>query len=237
MKGSVHALIGASAPIGLVVTQNVTTLQGVVMAGIAAGFALLPDIDTPTSCASKALGGPIHKIVHRLCRSVVGATSLRRDRAYVQWMQISRRDPYHRSLTHTLAATLAVWAAAYGVARLHPIAAGFTAAFGVFLLWPLRRVAVGMVVAGAMAASIGAVVLLDPWLIALAASGGYVSHVVGDACTKAGVPMFWPIAIQGKRWWNIRLLGGTVVSGSTWERGPAVGVSLASNALLLFLYF
>lgn len=237
MKGSVHAAIGASVPAGLVVTQGVTALQGVTMAGIAAGFALLPDLDSPNSCASKALGGLVHKLVHKTCKAAVTATALPRDVAYVNWMKFRQRDPYHRTLTHTLVATLAIGCLVYGAAWMHPVGAAFTAALGVFLLWPLYRRTIGLVVICAALVSVGAVMLLEPWLITLAATGGYASHIAGDACTKAGVPVLWPVTVQRKRWWNIRLLGSMVTSGSTREKGPAVGVSLAANALLVVLDF
>lgn len=237
MKGSVHAAIGASTPVGLAVAHHVTVPQGLVMAAVSAGYALLPDLDSPTSCASRALGGFVHRFAHRLCKVIVNTTSLPRDKAYARWMQIHHRDPYHRSLTHTAAATGLIALVAYGAAWAHPLAAGFIAALGVLLLWPLRRTAVAVVVFGAMVVSVVTVMLLSPYLLALAVAGGYASHIAADACTKAGVPVLWPVTIQGKRWWRIRLLGSTITSGSPREKGPALGVSLASNALLLLLHF
>ena len=47
MKGTVHAAIGASAPVGLVVTQHVSILQGLTMAAVSVGFSLMPDLDHP----------------------------------------------------------------------------------------------------------------------------------------------------------------------------------------------
>ncbi|WP_374215315.1 metal-dependent hydrolase [Streptomyces sp. NEAU-Y11] len=236
MKGSVHVAIGASAPIGLVATQAITIPQGVVMAIVAAGYAVLPDVDTPTSCASRALGPLAHKAVHGLCRSVVDRTALRRDKSRVRWMEIRRRDPYHRSLTHTLAATLLLGCIALGSSWAHPAFAGFLAALGAFLLWPICG-RFGLIVPAAAVAALGAATVLSPWMVTLAVTGGYMSHLLADACTTAGVPLFWPLEIQGKRWWYIRLLGASVTSGSPGERGPAVGVALASNVLLLFAYF
>lgn len=237
VKGSVHAAIGASAPIGLVMTRDVTLFQGVVMAGISAGYALLPDLDHRDSKASQALGSLAHKAVHGFCKKVVDRSSTDRDRKYTTWLSIRHRGPYHRTFTHTLAATLAIGLIAYGLAWLGTAAIGFLASLGVLLLWPLYRKTIGPVVLSAAAAAVGAVLFLTPWLMALAVGGGYFSHIVADACTKTGVPALWPLRIRGKRWWNIRLLSSMVASGSAQEKGPAVGVSLASNALLLFLYF
>jgi membrane-bound metal-dependent hydrolase YbcI (DUF457 family) len=239
VKGSVHAAIGASTPAALVLTQHVTLIQGAVMASVSAGFALLPDIDHPKSCASTALGGIVHKAVRSGCKAVVRSTSTRRDNGSRRSMQ--RRHPmsdvYHRTLTHTLAVALGLGAVSYIASWLNAMAAGVVAAFGVYLLWPLRRITFGLVAVGAVAAAAGAVFMLTPWLLALAVTCGYTSHVVADACTRSGVPAFWPIPIKGKRWWNIRLLDNMVASGSALERAPALGVSLFANAVLLFINF
>jgi membrane-bound metal-dependent hydrolase YbcI (DUF457 family) len=231
----VHAAIGASAPVGLVVTQHASILQGFTMAAVSAGFALLPDLDHPQATASKALGPPAHHVVHGLCRAVVQVSATRDDRSTISYRQIQKHDPYHRTLTHTLAASLAVGALAYLLARTLPMGAGAVAAFGVLMLWPLYRKTVGLVVLGAAAAAAGATLLLNPWLLSIAVTGGYVSHVVADGCTSLGVPALWPLKIKGKRWWNIRLLDSAVKSGSFQEKGPAIGVAMASNALLVLL--
>lgn len=235
MKGTVHAAIGASAPVGLVVTQHVTIIQGVVMGAVSAGFSLLPDLDHPSACASRALGKPVHRAVHGLCRTVMKATALDRDLGYIRYQEGKGRDPYHRTLTHTLLVAVGLGVLAYGLTWLSMLATGVMAAFGVFLLWPLHRKTIGLVAACAAGAAVGAVLFLDPWLMALAVAGGYASHIVADGCTAAGVPALWPMRIQGKRWWNIRLLGGMVSSGSLEERGPAIGVSMAFNASLVLL--
>ena len=230
-----HAAIGASAPVGLVVTQHVSILQGATMAAISAGFALMPDLDHPNACATKALGKPVHKVVHSLCRMTVKSTALGRDRNYIRYKQIRGQDPYHRTLTHTLLASVAMGVIAYVLTYVSLVACAAVAAFGVFMLWPLYRKTISLVVVAAAATAFGSVVYLNPWLMGLAVMVGYASHVVADGCTAAGVPALWPLKIQGKRWWNIRLLGGVVASGSLEEKGPAVGVAMASNALLVLL--
>lgn len=235
MKGTVHAAIGASAPACLVVTQHVSILQGISMAAVSAGFSLMPDLDHPKACATQALGSPVHKVVHSLCKATVEATALGRDRSYVRWKKIKGHDPYHRTLTHTLAAALAVGVLTYGLAFTGPVAVGAVAAFGVLMLWPLYRKTIPLVILGAAAVATASSLYLNPWLVAIAVTTGYLSHIVADGCTSAGVPAMWPLRIQGKRWWNIRLLNGEVASGSTEEKGPAVGVAVASNILLVLL--
>jgi membrane-bound metal-dependent hydrolase YbcI (DUF457 family) len=170
-----------------------------------------------------------------LCKWTVKRTSLGRDRSYARWKTIRGHDPYHRTLTHTLVAALAMGVVAYVLALIGGVATGAVAAFGVFLLWPIYRKTIPLVVVGAAVVSVASVMYLDPWLMGLAVAVGYASHIVADGCTTAGVPALWPMRIQGKRWWNIRLLGPMVASGSLEEKGPAVGVAMASNALLVLL--
>lgn len=245
MKGSVHALIGASAPASLVLTQDVTIPQGVVMSVISAGFALLPDLDHPDACASKALGVRIHRIAHRACKATANATATRRDLRSFARSRLARWDPYHRTLSHTVVATLTVAVVTYGLASLSPWCTALVAALGGFLLWPLyrqrRRGGPRAWAAGGftlMVVCTGATAtLLGPYLLTLAVAGGYLSHLIADACTKAGVPLLWPVTLHGKRWWRIRLLGGLVASGSRREKAPAAGVGLVVNLCLLFLYF
>lgn len=230
-----HAAIGASAPVGLVVTQHVSILQGFTMAAVSAGFALLPDLDHPRATASKALGPIAHKAVHALCRIVVQGSATRRDHGAVAYLKSRKKDPYHRTLTHTLVASVAVGVLAYLLALALPMGSGAVAAFGVLLLWPLYRKTIGLVVLGSAVTAVAATILLNPWLVGIAVTGGYLSHVVADGCTSLGVPALWPLKIKGKRWWRIRLLDSAVTSGSFQEKGPAVGVALASNALLVLL--
>lgn len=244
MKGTVHAAIGASTPAGLVLTGHVTPLQGLVMGAISAGFALLPDIDTPNALASKALGGFVHRVVHRLCKAILNATATGCDRSDLAWQKRQKHDPVHRTVTHTLASFALLAAAAYLIALVSLTGVAILAAFGVFLLWPLfrgpgprkgRALRVAVLVGLAAGAILAAPTLLTPWLLALAIGGGYLSHLAADACTSQGVPALWPMKINGKRWWKVRALGSMVASGSPRERGPALGVSITSNGLLLFL--
>lgn len=235
MKGTVHAAIGASAPIGLVVTQYVNPIQGFAMAAVSAGFSILPDLDHPRACASKALGSVVHRIVHKVCKQVVDKTAIGRDRAQIGWKRSAQQDPYHRTFTHTLATSILVGTAVYAVAWTGTVAMALIAAFGVLLLWPLYRKAIGVVVLAAVMTAVAVAMLLSPWLLALSAFTGYLSHVMADGCTKDGVPLLWPMEIKQKRWWRVRLMGTSIESGSQREKGPAVGVAAGSNLLLLLL--
>lgn len=41
--------------------------------------------------------------------------------------------------------------------------------------------------------------------IAFSMTIGYFLHILGDVCTVSGAPIFWPLKIRGKRWFNVRL--------------------------------
>src|SRR5690606_33037250 len=117
MKGTVHAAIGASTPIGLILTQHVSPLQGATMAAVSAGFSLLPDAECEKATADRALGGVFHKPVHRLCAWVYDATATPADARNAQWRLIRKwKDPYHRTLTHTLLAVLTLGMLTYTIA-------------------------------------------------------------------------------------------------------------------------
>lgn len=46
-------------------------------------------------------------------------------------------------------------------------------------------------------------------------SMGYIFHLLGDSCTRSGVPLLFPFKIKGKRWYNIRF--AKIAAGSAFE--------------------
>jgi membrane-bound metal-dependent hydrolase YbcI (DUF457 family) len=42
------------------------------------------------------------------------------------------------------------------------------------------------------------------WL-GIPAGAGALSHLLGDACTKYGVPLVWPVKVRGQRWYSCGL--------------------------------
>jgi inner membrane protein len=69
---------------------------------------------------------------------------------------------------------------------------------------------------------------LDPFA-GLALALGYLSHLALDACTKSGVPLYWPDA--GRVWLLPSRL--RVTTGSAAEDGLFVLLSLAASGFLL----
>jgi hypothetical protein len=71
----------------------------------------------------------------------------------------------------------------------------------------------------------------------LAVGGGAVMHLLGDAITKMGVPIFWPIPINGKRWWDVTLPSLLRIrAGGAFEMAILLpGLSLVTGLLLFGL--
>jgi membrane-bound metal-dependent hydrolase YbcI (DUF457 family) len=189
-----HMVLGASswltaqavtAPITGTALTNSDRACGAV---IAAGAALLCDIDTPTSRLGQALG-PITRLAARAIGRVFGG---------------------HRQGTHSIvfcAAVTATSAVAFAqpevihigahitvaVGQLAALAVGFFAtslAVAVFL--PLRGPRAALVSAALVAA--GASDRPSPGLVVAAVTTGCVSHLLGDGLTPRGVTPLWPIS-------------------------------------------
>lgn len=193
MLGRDHALLGAAAY--LAGAPSIARLAGLPMSPaelavgtcVAAGFALLPDIDEPHSTLSRKLG-PVTGAVSVAAKTVSGG---------------------HRHGTHSLLfVALATWGAylslAWNPTVPHlghvPAAAMTVVAVAMLLvlriilpLWIGRKglVALVLVVAAAVFWVAHAKVLRYwlPWSVA----AGVAMHLVGDVLTAEGVPLFWPL--------------------------------------------
>lgn len=212
MNGRTHAVLGAASISGAALAIA-TPQQAMVMMTIAGGFALGPDIDHPSATISKSMPTIVHKGVHSMAKAVRLATSSGLDRSDAAHRAMKGHDPDHRGVTHTLL-PIALVAAGVWVIGLLP--------WGVVVLtavsaWWCRRLWRGLwpfLVALVIIAALGAV---PAPMVALAAGVGWLSHLVADACTKAGAPLFWPLKIKGKRFYRIRLLGSSMASGNQME--------------------
>lgn len=123
MMGHTHGLIGAAVGLGVATVYHLTPEASLMLAGLAGGLALLPDIDHPHSKMRQKMG-------------VVGHVGL-------FWLK-------HRGITHTLIALVAVAAAAYMLLPL-PYAVGAAGGYlshlladmmtvsGLPILWPYKR--------------------------------------------------------------------------------------------------
>ncbi|MFC0429891.1 metal-dependent hydrolase [Kutzneria buriramensis] len=213
--GPTHATSGAAAWaavcwLGAGAGHPLPVDQVVLGALVCAGGALLPDLDTGGSMAARTFGAPT-----RLLGRGLGAASAwiyRRTRG----PRDGAREGGHRTFTHT--AVFAVLVAA--VTSESIILAGSVAAAVALLVsvglalrgllhrWASRS-AVASVSAGAVVVTVVAWPVLSSqswWWLGIPLGLGCLVHDVGDATTKTGVPLLWPLCLApGQRWYPVAL--------------------------------
>jgi len=230
MMGKSHALSGS---VGWLAGCAVLNLAGhpprplPVVAGaiVSAGFALLPDIDHPSSTVARTLG-PLTRLVSR----IVSGLSAGFGRATCDHCDRRPGQGGHRLVTHTIPFALAVtalWALAgqawgavasivvVGLATWLATHTGLTTntrAEIVDALIPGRvrgrrarrfTAVIGSVIAGA-AGAFAVLFLAEPgaswWWVGIAAGWGTLAHSVGDSLTHWGSPLLWPARVRGCTW-------------------------------------
>lgn len=209
MSGAAAGLaIGAFLPVEWGGATSATEVF--VFAGVAAGAALLPDLDTPQSTLARSFGLVSKAIAHvteSLSTAVYRLTMTRKDTPI---------NNGHRTATHTLWFALLAGAGTAGLVS----AFGQNAAIGVlfFMLGlAIRGLAPNwarkqdwVYVTGLSLALAVTVWVMLPTSVGSAALGaavttGVVVHLLGDMITKRGVPLLGGVvSIGGKRWWNFR---------------------------------
>ena len=219
MLGRDHALLGAVGY--LAVAPVATHLAGAAMSApelavgaiTCAGFALLPDLDEPHSTVSRKLG-PLSEAVSHVTNKLSGG---------------------HRHATHSLLLVVGVGLACWaGLAASPWVAGGIVCAsllLALRLVLPLGVGRSGLVLAAACVGATAWVVHAHDvrgWL-PFAAAAGVLLHLVGDALTKEGVPLLWPI----RRHVAVPILGHTA---SVRERILAAGLT-ACMVLLAWTHF
>lgn len=222
MRGSTHAAIGLVSPLW-VSMHSQDLMSCAVMSLVAAGASLGPDIDTPRSTVSKALPKKVHQMAHTLSRSARLKTSTGKDNQAAAWKMKNGHDPEHRMLTHTAVSAVAVGAASW-VAASVPFGTAAMCALAAYTVGRImKKRALSMLLLGAGLA-FGLLASVDPMLVGVAAALGWLSHIIADGCTKAGVPLMWPAQINGKSWWKVRFLGSHLESGSPRELVVGSGI-------------
>lgn len=205
MMGRTHALTGVVAGLAVAPLVGVTRPAAVgVFAAVCAGWALVPDLDHPSSSASRLLG-PVTRALSAGLRIGTGAfyrlTKGPRDEAGT-----------HRTVTHTALFAAIVGALIGWGGALTPWVPLAVALFGVLLAadrlgdWLLAAAAVGV---GAALVGPGWVWLLGQvavlsWAAGVAAGLGCLVHVCGDMVTISGAPLLFPLPIKGETYWELR---------------------------------
>lgn len=248
VMGATHAVSGAVA--GLLAAQVLppewggptSTAELFTFAGVCAGAALLPDLDTTQSTVARSFGP-----ASWLLAKIVDEVSL-----WYYRLTRGRSDPKrrggHRTLTHTALFAIAISA---GVSAL-VVAFGQPAIVGTLFLtlglalrglaggWAKRYGWIGVtLVAGVLSA------LTWTWYpdevgsraLGVAVGLGCAVHCLGDAITKEGVPFLAPLLPWGgRRWWELQLPSAlSIRAGGTFERailGPLL--TLAAVALAIW---
>lgn len=232
MSGVALWLGATAAAVPVMGVQSVPEIA--VGAAVCAGSALLPDLDCPGSLALndgstvvRAFGVVGDAVGHALSGLSLVVYNLTRSR------YDPPKNQGHRTLTHTfvftagLGALVSLGASTPGTfeafGRHWEIGTVVTlgvmwaclhlALFGLCEKWVKKQRAkyglLGvMVVSGGLTALTGSMLPNPahgyPWL-GLAVGAGAVMHCLGDAITKMGVPVLWPIPIHGKRWYDVTL--------------------------------
>ncbi len=243
VMGPTHSMSGAA--VGLAVAQALPASWGgvtspeeaFVYAGIAAGAALLPDLDSPQATVSRSFGPlsqAVSHVVESSARTFVNLTRGRRDR---------KCSHGHRTATHTLWFALLTGAAASFLIGSfgRPAAIGMLFFFlglairGLVPEWSKKTE--WLVVTGVSALlAAGAWVYVPTTASALvmgsAVTVGVLTHLAGDLITKHGVPALAPLIPLGRRrWWKVRLPQPLRISAS----GPADKALLVVFSLLVFI--
>lgn len=233
VMGPTHAMSGAA--VWLTATALGTSLIGmaepslaVVFLGTAviAGAALFPDFDSHSATAVRSFGvfgSVMHQIVDGVSVLVYNLTRTKYD---------GSRENGHRTLMHTAVMAILVGMLVSGLSSIptsvdifgKTFAAGqLFSLFTMFIMLHLgiaglfekqvkkMRKSLGvytmMLISFAFTATVGVFMPEDdtlPWL-GLCVTAGMLMHCFGDAITKMGVPLLWPLKIKGKRWWDITL--------------------------------
>lgn len=215
VMGPTHAMSGAALGLGMaaVIPASIggptTAIGALTFGAVTAGAALLPDIDSPQATVSKTFGflsvGAAHA-TENAALAVYHVSKTRRD---------SDLTNGHRTATHTVWFALAVGVLVGVLIGLFGKAPAIVVLFlmlglavrGLFPEWSSSSDWLAITAVSAAAAA--AVWVWQPqmasaWALGMAVTVGIIAHLLGDALTKSGVPMFGGlVTINGKRWWDI----------------------------------
>ena len=179
MLGHSHALSGACAGVAAGLVAHLGPVPSVTLGALAAGAALIPDLDACGSCSARSLGW-LSGLVSHVIRFVSGG---------------------HRHATHSLAGVAAFGALAWlACAFRHDLAGKMGLGFLVALMVSGAAEALHLCrdhVADFVGAAAAVAVVAYGFgltLIPAAVVIGTAAHVAGDALTDSGVPLLFPLS-------------------------------------------
>lgn len=245
MLGVSHATSGAA--VGLAVAGYAPQLVGiepsagtiVTFAAVCAGAALLPDLDHPTSMATRRFA----------VASWLASHAIRPLSGLLYDLTRARRDTgkgTHRGITHTAVGALVLGlavnlaSARWGV----PVLVGTLFVCLALAIKGLDALVPGppsLVIAAGLTYGVeefvpGGTAGTAGWL-GTAVTIGMVVHSAGDAITETGAPLLWPLPIRGRRWYPVgsprplRMRTGGAVEA--WLVAPALTVATFVLAMLV----
>ncbi|AZI65515.1 MULTISPECIES: metal-dependent hydrolase [Rhodococcus] len=236
VMGPTHAMSGAATGLAIAAVLppewgGPTSIPGAfIFAGITAGAALLPDLDSPQATIARSFGPlsqAVAHVVERISLAFHSLTSTKRD---------DNRENGHRTTTHTLGfavlAGLAVTALVTAFGKPATIGVLFLmlglAIRGLFPQWVKKNdwLAVTGAAAGLSVLTwVAAPESVSGVALGAAVTVGVITHLLGDAGTKMGVPMLAPfVKINGKRWWDVAPPAAVRIKAS----GPADKILLGA---------
>ncbi|NMH97699.1 metal-dependent hydrolase [Pseudonocardia acidicola] len=245
MLGISHALSGAAVGLAVagfgshLIAVPATAGSVLTFAAVCAGAALLPDLDHPSSTATRRFSWA----------SVVASRVVRPFSALLYRLTRDSRDTgrgTHRGITHT-----ALFAVLIGVLiNLGSARWGAPVVLGtLFVCLALAIKGLDALVPGppSLVIAAGLTYAADQWVpggtagtagwLGAAVALGMLVHALGDAVTESGVPLLWPLPIRRRRWYPIgspRALrfraGGPV---ETVVVGPLLTVATLALAVLV----
>uniref|UniRef100_UPI003F499D6D metal-dependent hydrolase n=1 Tax=Nonomuraea sp. CA-251285 TaxID=3240002 RepID=UPI003F499D6D len=181
--GSTHALSGVTFYAGAAVwlaksgSADIGVLQALTLAPIAAGAAMLPDLDHPDATMARSLGWPSRQLA-RLVSFAGGG---------------------HRGLTHSLAGAALFGLAAHTALTWRdtiPGMVGLAVLLALLISSAVRVCRIPGWIDDAIGIALGPALV---WLrvpldgLPLVVAGGCLVHMLGDLPTDRGLPVFWPL--------------------------------------------
>lgn len=239
MSASAVALTTAGLGIGPI-DATVTPVAVIALyTTVLVGGSLWPDWDSHGSTVVRSFGvfGKVaHQFINAIGLMVYNMTRTKHD---------GKKEGGHRTFFHTPAAAILTGFAISGLSSIggnvDVLGKEYTVGqlFSLVIMWLFLHVGlagifeksikkakkmVGVYVI--MAASLGLTFLVSRflpdnqnyWWLGIAATVGIIVHIFGDMITKMGIPMFWPIKIRGKRWYDVSLPSFMrITAGGTFE--------------------
>jgi len=268
MSGAAAALAAITVYNATIAPEPLHPTVAVLGTVMAAGAALAPDIDSRSSTVVRSFG--IFGVIGYHIANSIGVTVHTASRTrYDSHVENGHRTFFHTTFLALLMGgivalltaptnVIEVFGKEYGLGQFNAIIlmgiflnlslAGIfekqikkaRRTFGPYILMAfsfLAAVGIASVMPEATIAGAGTYA----WL-GIAVGFGWFIHLLGDAITKMGVPMAWPIKIRGHRWWDVSLPAFMRISaGGTFEYVILLPLfTLATVGLLAYnflLYF